>query len=83
MNANPELDALLWRHAGVALDHSGLAFDRATHGVGRTAELDDRAVASALDDAPVVHGDDGVDQVAAERREPRKRASSSAPVSRL
>ena len=33
MNANPELDALLGRHAGVALDHSGLDFDRAAHGV--------------------------------------------------
>ena len=33
MNANPELDALLGRHAGVALDHGGLDFDRAAHRV--------------------------------------------------
>src|SRR5580704_10642048 len=74
MNANPELDALLGRHAGVALDHCGLDFDRAAHGVDHAAELDDRAVAGALDDAAVVHGDDRVDQVAAQGPEPRQRA---------
>ena len=66
--------ALLGRHVGVALDHSGLDFDRAAHGVDHAAELDDRAVAGALDDASVVHGDDRVDQVAAKRPEPRQRA---------
>ena len=74
MNANPKLDALLGRHPGVALDHSGLDFDRAAHRVDHAAELDDRAVAGALDDAAVVHGDDRVDQVAAKRPEPRQRA---------
>ena len=73
MNANAELDALLGWHAGVALDHSALDFDRAAHGVDHAAELDDRAVAGALDDASVVDGDDRVDQVAAQR--PRSRAS--------
>ena len=74
MNADPELDALLRRHVGVALDHSRLDFDRAAHGVDDAAELDDRAVAGALDDAAVVHGNDRVDQVAAKRPEPRQRA---------
>ena len=74
MNADAKLDALLGRHARVALDHGGLNFDRAAHSVDYAAELDDRAVASALDHASVVYGDDGVDQVAAERPEPRKRA---------
>ena len=32
------------------------------------------AVAGALDDAPVMHGDGRVDQVAAQRPEPRQRA---------
>ena len=64
---------LLGREASVALDESGLYFDRAAHRVNHAAELDDRAVASALDDASVVHGDDRVDQVAAECPEPRKR----------
>ena len=44
------------------------------HGVDHAAKLDDRAVAGALDHAPMVHGDDRVEQVAAERPEPRKRA---------
>ena len=74
MNANPELDAPLGRHAGVALDEAVLHFDGAAHGVDHAAELDDRAVAGALDDASVVHGDDRVDQVAAQCPEPRQRA---------
>jgi hypothetical protein len=41
--------------------------------VDHAAELDDRAVAGALDDASAVHGDDRVDQVAAQRPQPRKR----------
>ena len=57
MNADAELDAALLRHAGVALDHAVLHFDRAAHGVDHAAELDDSAVAGALDDAPVMRGD--------------------------
>ena len=53
---------------------SGLYFDRAAHRVDHAAELDDRAVAGALDDASVMHGDDRVDQVAAQRPKPRQRA---------
>ncbi len=74
MNANPELDALLERDAGIALDHCGLDFDRAAHRVDHAAELDNAAIAGALDDAAVVHGDDWVDQVAAKRPQPRQRA---------
>src|ERR1700722_7346983 len=54
MKANPELDALLGRHAGVALDHCGLDFARAAPGPDDAAELDDRAVAGALDNASAV-----------------------------
>ena len=57
MNADAEDDAAILGHAGVALDHGVLNFDRAAHGVDDAAELDDRAVAGALDDAPVMHGD--------------------------
>ena len=59
--------------AGVALDHRGLDFDRAAHGVDHAAELDDRAVAGALDDAAVMPAM-RVDQIAAQRPEPRQRA---------
>ena len=40
----------------------------------RAAELDDAAVAGALDDAAVMDRDRGVDQIASQRPEPRERA---------
>ena len=83
MDADAELDATFGRQAGVALDHAVLHFDRAAHRVDHAAELDDRAVAGALDDAPVMHSDDGVDEIAAQAPQPRKDRSSSAPASRL
>ena len=73
MDADPKLDALVGRHASVALDHAVLDFNRAAHGVDDAAELDDRAIAGALDDAPVMHGDRRIDQVAAKGPQPRKR----------
>ena len=72
MNADAELDAALGRHAGVALDHAGLHLDGAPHGVDHAAELDDVAVAGALDDAPVMSGDGRVDEIAAEAPQARQ-----------
>ena len=66
MNADAEHDAAILGHAGVALDHGVLNFDGATHGIDDAAELDDRAVAGSLDDAPVMNGDSRVDQIAAQ-----------------
>ena len=57
MNADAKLDAALGRQAGVAFDHAVLHFDRAAHGVDDAAELDQAAVAGALDDASVMRGD--------------------------
>jgi hypothetical protein len=74
MNADAELDAALGRHAGVALDHAVLYLDGATHGVDHAAELDEAAVAGALDDAPAMRGDRGVDQIAAQPPQPRQGA---------
>jgi hypothetical protein len=61
-------------HARVALDHGVLHFDRATDRVDHAAEFDDAAVACSLDDAAAVHGDGGIDRVAAQRPEPRQDA---------
>ena len=72
MNADAKLDPTFRRQAGVALDHASLHFDRAAHGVDHAPELDDRAVAGALHNAPVMHRDDGVDEIAAERPQARK-----------
>ena len=55
-----------------ALGHAVLHFDRAAHGVDHAAELDDRAVAGALDDAAVVGGDGRVEQVAAKPSKARQ-----------
>ena len=74
VNADPKDDAAVLGHAGVALDHGVLHFDRAAHGVDDAAELDNRAVAGALDDAAVMRGDGGVDEVAAQRPQPRQGA---------
>ncbi len=72
MDADPKFDALVGRDLGVALDHRPLDFNGAVHCVDDAAELDDAAVAGALDDAPVMHGDGRVDQVAAKRPKPRQ-----------
>ena len=74
MDADAKLDAALRRQAGVALDHAVLHLDGAAHGVDDAAELDDGSVAGALDDAPVMHGDGRIDQIAAERPQPRQDA---------
>ena len=65
MDADAKFDAFFGRQARVALDHAVLYLDRAAHRVDHAAELDDRAVAGALDDAAVMHRDGGVDQIAA------------------
>jgi hypothetical protein len=74
MDADSELDAAFRRQAGVALDHASLHFDGATHRVHHAAELDERAVAGAFDHAAVMEGNGRIDQVAAERPEPRQNA---------
>ncbi len=73
MDADAKHDAPVLGHAGVALDHGVLDFERTSHRVDGAAELDDGAVACALDDAALVHGDRRVDEVAAERAEPSKK----------
>jgi hypothetical protein len=65
VNPDAEFDSPILRHAGIALEHRVLHLDRATNGVDDAAKFDDRAAAGALDDAPIVHGDRGINQVAA------------------
>ena len=72
MNADAKLDALFERHPRVALDHGVLHFEGAAHSVDDAAKLDDAAVAGALDDAAMVHGDCGIDQIAAQRAQSRQ-----------
>lgn len=73
MNADAVFDAPFGREAEVALDEAVLNFDGAAHRIDRAAELDDCAVAGALDDATVMGGDCRVDQIAAQPPDARKR----------
>ena len=65
MHADPKFDALVRRDPNVALDHRPLDFNGAAYCVDDAAELDNCAVAGALDDPTVMHCDGRVDQVAA------------------
>ena len=70
MNADAELNALVWRDLSVALDHRPLDLDGAVNSVDDAPELDDRAVAGPLDNAAVMHRDCGIDQVAPKGAKP-------------
>ena len=74
VDADPELDSPRGRNAGVALDHRALDFHCAPNGVDDAAELDRRSVAGPLSHAAAMHRDRGVDEVAAQRAEPRQDA---------
>ena len=67
MNTDAKEDAAVLRHFGIALDHCALHFDREAHGIDDAAELDNAAVAGALDDPSAMHGNRGIDQIAAQR----------------
>ncbi len=66
MDADPEFDSPVLRHAGVALDEAVLHLDRAADRVHDAAELDNASIAGALHDTAVMGGDSRVDEVAAQ-----------------
>ena len=74
VNPDAEFDSAVLRHAGVALDHRVLQLDRASDRIDDAAEFNDAPVTGALDDAAVMDGDRGVDQIAAKGSEPREDA---------
>ena len=71
MDADTEFDALVGPDLRVALDHRPLDFNGAIHRVDDAPELDNCAVAGALDDPAVMHGDGWIDQVASENTQTR------------
>ena len=73
MDTDAELDALVGRDAGIALDHAILHLDGAARRVDHAAELDDDPVAGALDDAAVVESDGRIHEIAAQRAQQRQR----------
>jgi hypothetical protein len=74
MDADAELNPPVLSHAGIALDQAVLHLDRAAHRVDNAAKLDEAAVAGAVDDPPMVCGNRRIDQIAAQRPEPRERS---------
>ena len=74
VNANAKLDPAVLRHAGIALNEAVLNLDCAANRVHDTAKLDNASIAGAFDDAAVVGGDGGVDEVAAQASKARERA---------
>ena len=72
MDADAKVDAALGRQPGIALDEALLHLDGATHRVNDAAELDDAAVARALDHPAAMHGNGRIDEVAPERAHPRQ-----------
>ncbi len=74
MNADAEFDSAVVRHAGIALDHAALNLDGAAHRIDNAAELDQSAVACALDHAPVVHSDRRIEEIAPQRAKPSQDA---------
>ena len=83
MDADPKFDAPLRRKTGVALDHAVLHLDGAANRIDDAPELNEDAVSCPLNDTPVMQGDGRVDQIAAERAQPRKRPLLVAAVSLL
>jgi hypothetical protein len=52
VNADPEFDTLVLRHASILLGHAGLNFDGTARGIDRAGELHQKAVAGRFDDPP-------------------------------
>ena len=74
MNADTKFDAALRRKTSISLHHAALHFECAAHSVNNAAKFDDGTITRALDHAPMMHGDDWIDQVAAEGPKSRQGA---------
>src|SRR5580704_4609576 len=74
MEPDTELDTPIFRHTDVPLNHAVLHLNRATYRADHAAKLDEAAVAGAVDDPPMVCGNRRIDQIAAQRPEPRQRS---------
>ena len=74
VDADAELDAAVVLRGAVAVGHAGLDGDGAAHRLDGAGEIDQQAVAGALDDAAAVRRDMGFDELAEMRLEPAQRA---------
>ena len=67
VDSDAELDAALGIFGRVVLRDFALDRERAPYRVDHAAELGEHAVAGGVDDAAVIGGDGGIDQIAAQR----------------
>lgn len=70
----PKLDPPFGWHAGLALDEAALHLDGAADRIDHAAELDDAALADALDDAALMCRDCRIGESAAKAPQARERA---------
>src|ERR1700689_3342192 len=72
MDSDAEIDAAVVRHANIALDEAILHRNGRADGLDHAAKLGDEPIASALDYPPMMDGDGGIDQLRAQRAQPRQ-----------
>ena len=73
IDADPEYHAIVLGDHRFGGQHAPLNGDRAVDGIDHAGELHQRAIPHQLDDAAIVRGDAGVDQVAPQRFEAAQR----------
>jgi len=69
-----DADAALRGQAGIALDHLRLHLDGTVHSIDNAPELDQRTIAGPLYHPSIVHRDGRIQEIAAQRSEPRQGA---------
>src|SRR6202011_1060390 len=69
IDADAQLDAVVYRHTGVTLGHCLLHLDRATYRIDDAGKFHQQAVAGGLDEAAPMLGDLRIDELAAQRFE--------------
>ena len=74
VDADAKHDPAVVGDIGIALDHAALNVDSAAHGIDRAGEFDQDPIAGRLDDAALMFGDLGVDELAPASLERRERA---------
>jgi len=72
MDADAQFNAPLGWKTGIALDHAVLHLDGAANGVDDASKLNENAITCAFDNTSVMQRDGRVEQIAAERTQPRK-----------
>jgi hypothetical protein len=63
VDANAELDALVWGRRHIALSHPSLHVGRTAQRIYHTAELDEQPIPSRLDQPAIVRGDRRINQL--------------------